>query len=328
MEIDEMKTKQLGVNVKDLVTVMQGFYGSMQASDFNRFGKYYRVVLQSAAEDRADISSLDGIAVANREGQMVPVKTLINMKRVYGTETVDHFNMFNAISVTVMPKPGYSTGQAIEAIERVKATNLPTGYTTDWKGLTREEQSAGGKTIFIFALCLVFVYLLLSAQYESYLLPFSVMLSIPTGLMGVFIGIKIGGIENNIYVQVALIMLIGLLAKNAILIVEYAVQRRHAGKTLVAAAVDAAKARLRPIIMTSLAFIAGLVPLLRAVGPSALGNHSIGWAAVVGMLSGVLLGIFIIPVLFVVFQYLQERVKRPVKQEAYDEHGHAIPQHI
>lgn len=328
MEIDEMKTKQLGVNVKDLVTVMQGFYGSMQASDFNRFGKYYRVVLQSAAEDRADLSSLDGISVSNRDGQMVPVKTLLNMKRVYGTETVDHFNMFNAISATVMPKPGFSTGQAIAAIERVKAASLPTGYTTNWKGLTREEQSAGSKTIFIFALCLVFVYLLLSAQYESYLLPFSVMLSIPTGLLGVFIGIKIGGIENNIYVQVALIMLIGLLAKNAILIVEYAVQRRRAGKSLVAAAVDGAKARLRPIIMTSLAFIAGLIPLLRAVGPSALGNHSIGWAAVVGMLSGVLLGIFIIPVLFVVFQYLQELVKRPSKQEAYDEHGQIIPGHI
>ncbi|PUZ20946.1 hydrophobic/amphiphilic exporter-1, HAE1 family [Chitinophaga costaii] len=308
MEIDEMKVKQLGVNVKDLITVMQGYYGSMQASDFNRFGKYYRVMLQSAAEDRADLASLDGIAVSNKSGQMVPINTLIHMKKVYGTETIDHFNLFNSISVTVIPKPGFSTGQAIEAVNRVKAANLPTGYTTDWKGLTREEQSVGGKTAFIFILCLIFVYLLLSAQYESYILPFAVMLSIPTGLMGVFLGIKLGGVDNNIYVQVALIMLIGLLSKNAILIVEYAVQRRQAGKGLAASAIDASKARLRPIIMTSLAFIAGLLPLLRAVGPSALGNHSIGWAAVFGMLSGVVLGIFIIPVLFIVFQYIQESI--------------------
>ena len=323
MVIDEMKVKQLGVNVKDLVTVVQGYYGSMQASDFNRFGKYYRVVLQSAAEDRADLASLDGISVSNKSGQMVPINTLVHMKKVYGTETIDHFNLFNSISVTVMQKPGFSTGQAIAAVERVKAANLPTGYTTDWKGLTREEQSVGGKTAFIFVLCLVFVYLLLSAQYESYVLPFAVMLSIPTGLMGVFLGIKIGGIDNNIYVQVALIMLIGLLAKNAILIVEYAVQRRHAGKGLVASAIDASKARLRPIIMTSLAFIAGLLPLLRAVGPSALGNHSIGWAAVFGMLSGVVLGIFIIPVLFVVFQYTQELISGPSVEVHETMHEHA-----
>ncbi len=309
MVIDEQKARQLGVGIKTLISVMQGFYGSIQASDFNRFGKYYRVMIQSAAEDRADLSSLDGISVTNDNGQTVPVNTLLRMKRVYGTESIDHFNLFNSISLTIMPKEGYSTGQAIAAIERAKKTNLPNGYTTDWKGLTREERSAGGKTLFIFGLCIVFVYLLLAAQYESYILPFAVMLSIPCGLLGVFIGIRLGGVANNIYVQVALIMLIGLLAKNAILIVEFALQRRRSGKTLVGAAIEGAKARLRPIIMTSFAFIAGLLPLLRAEGPSALGNHSIGWAAVFGMLTGVLLGIFIIPVLFVPFQYIQELLK-------------------
>ncbi|ANI89471.1 multidrug transporter AcrB [Arachidicoccus ginsenosidimutans] len=318
MEVNDEKAKQLGVNVKDLITVMQTYYGSMQASDFNRFGKYYRVMIQSEIADRKDLASLNGIFVKNSLGEMVPVNTLITMKKVYGTEAVDHFNMFNSISLTVSPKQGYSTGQTLKAIQEVAAKNLPNGYTTDFKGMSREEQSAGSSSAIIFALCIVFVYLLLSAQYESYILPLAVILSIPTGLLGVFVGVHLGGLNNNIYVQVAMIMLIGLLAKNAILIVEFALQRRRAGKSIIASAVEGARARLRPIIMTSFAFIVGLLPLLRAIGPSALGNHSIGWAAVFGMLFGIVFGVFLIPVLFVIFEYFQEKASGPPTNKDID----------
>jgi len=306
--VDEVKAKQLHVNVSDLMTVMQGYYGSMQASDFNRFGKYYRVVIQSSPEFRADPSSLDGIMLKNQVGQMVPINTLVELKPVSGPETVEHFNLFNAINITAMPNPGYSTGQVMQAVEEVSQSFLPNGFSHDWKGMSREEKNSAGQTAVIFGLCIVFVYFLLSAQYESYILPLAVLISIPGGLVGVFWGIGLGDLSNNIYVQVALVMLIGLLAKNAILIIEFAIQRRRAGKSLVAAAVEGAKARLRPILMTSFAFIAGLLPLLNAVGPSAIGNHSIGYAAVFGMLAGTVFGIFLTPVLFVVFQYIQERV--------------------
>jgi HAE1 family hydrophobic/amphiphilic exporter-1 len=311
LEVDNEKAKQLGVNVKDLLTVMQAYYGSMQASDFNRFGKYYRVMMQAEIADRMEPSSLNGIYVKNQTGDMVPVTSLVAIKHAYGTETVDHFNMYNSININGVVKPGYSTGQALQALQEVADTKLPPGFTLDWKGMSREEIETSGKSAFIFALCIIFVYFLLSAQYESYLLPLAVMLSIPTGLVGVFIGVKLAGLQNNIYVQIALIMLIGLLAKNAILIVEFALQRRKAGKALRTAAVEGAKARLRPIIMTSLAFIVGMIPLLLSKEGSAIGNHSIGSAAIGGMISGVVLGVFIIPVLFVVFQYLQEKITGP-----------------
>ncbi len=317
--VDEEKAKQLGINVSDLMTVMQGYYGSMQASDFNRFGKYYRVVIQAAPEFRADPASLNSINIKNELGQMVPVSTIASLKQTAGPDVVDHHNLFNAINITAMPAPGYSTGQAMTAVKEVSAQTLPTGFTYDLKGMSREEQSSGGQSALIFSLCLIFVYFILSAQYESYIVPFAVLLGIPTGLLGVFIGITIADISNNIYVQVALIMLIGLLAKNAILIVEFALQRRRAGKSLTASAVEGAKARLRPILMTSLAFIAGLLPLLFATGPSAIGNHSIGYAAVFGMLFGTVLGVFITPVLFVVFQYLQEKLRgKPLDESVWD----------
>lgn len=218
-----------------------------------------------------------------------------------------------------MPAPGFSTGQSMKAVEEVSANYLPNGFSYDWKGMSREEKSSGSQSIVIFGLCLVFVYFLLSAQYESYFVPFSVLIGIPTGLLGVFVGISLADLSNNIYVQVALVMLIGLLAKNGILIVEFAIQRRRAGKSLVASAVEGAKARLRPILMTSLAFIAGLLPLLFATGPSAIGNHSIGYAAVFGMLFGTVLGVFITPVLFVVFQYIHERVSgKQVNESEWD----------
>lgn len=306
--VDEVKAAQLGVDVADIMSVLQGYYGSIQASDFNRFGKYYRVLVQANPDTRKDNSSLNGVFVKNRQNEMVPISTLITLKATTGAEVVDRFNLFNSSNLTVMPNWGYSTGQAMAAVEEVSQQILPSGYTYDYKGLSREESKSGAQSVLIFALCIIFVYFLLSAQYESYILPLAVLIAIPVGLSGVFLGITFAGISNNIYVQIAMVMLIGLLAKNGILIVEFAIQRRRAGKSLTASAIEGAKARLRPILMTSLAFITGLIPLIFVVGPSALGNHSIGYAAIFGMLFGTVLGIFITPVLFVVFQYLHEKI--------------------
>jgi len=282
------------------------------------------VVVQADIADRTDPSSIDRVFVKNKAGDMVPVNTVVKLTRVYGSETVSRYNLFNSIEINAIPKPGYSSGDAIKAIQEVAAEQLSAGYTYEFSGQTREELSSGGQSTVIFILCLLFVYLLLAAQYESYILPLAVILSIPTGVFGVFVVLGITGIENNIYVQVALIMLIGLLAKNAILIVEYGVQRRRAGLTLVKAAVEAAKLRMRPIVMTSLAFIFGLFPMSIATGPSAQGNHSISIGAAGGMLSGVVLGLFIIPVLFVIFQGLQEKVK-PMAQQPVNNNGEGIP---
>jgi hydrophobic/amphiphilic exporter-1 (mainly G- bacteria), HAE1 family len=307
MEVDDDKARQLNVSISDLMKTMQIYYGSSFVSDFNRFGKYYRVMAQADVAYRANEKSLDGIYVKSQTGLMVPVNQLITLKRVYGPETVTRNNLYNAVTINGVPKPGYSTGDAIKAIEETSAQVLPRGYAIEWTGMTREEKAAGSQMIFIFILSLVFVYFLLSAQYESYILPFAIVLSIPVGVFGVFGFLKLFGVDNNIYVQVSLIMLVGLLAKNAILIVEYAVQRRRAGMELMAAALEAAQLRLRPILMTSFAFIAGLLPLMRAEGASAWGNRSIGTGAVGGMLTGVILGVFVVPVLFVIFQHLQER---------------------
>jgi len=308
MEVDDVKAEQLSVNVRDILQTMQTYFGSSQASDFNRFGKYYRVMVQADVEARTSPESMSNIYVKNRQGEMVPVSTLVKLKRIYGSETASRYNLFNSIGVNAIAKPGYSSGAAIAAVQEVAEKHLPHGYGIEFSGLTKEEITSSGQSAVIFGLSLLFVFFLLAAQYESYILPAAVILSIPTGIFGVFAAIGFAGIENNIYVQVALIMLIGLLAKNAILIVEYAIQRRRAGKSLLASALEAAKLRLRPIIMTSFAFVVGLIPMMRATGPSALGNHSISIGAAGGMVSGVLLGIFIIPVLFVVFQYLQEQV--------------------
>lgn len=308
MVVDDVKAEQLGVSVKELLGTIQAYYGSAQVSDFNRFGKYYRVMVQADKDTRATPESLGGVFVKNKTGEMVPVNTLVKLDRVYGPENASRYNLFTSMGVNAIPKPGYSSGAAIRAVEEVAAKHLPPGYSYEFSGMTREEIISGGQSAVVFMLSLLFVYFLLAAQYESYILPMAVILSIPTGVFGVFAAIGMTGISNNIYVQVALVMLIGLLAKNAILIVEFAVQRRRAGKTLLSASLEAAKLRLRPIIMTSLAFIVGLLPMMRAVGPSAQGNHSISIGAAGGMLSGVVLGLFIIPVLFIVFQYLQEKV--------------------
>ncbi|MFC4210199.1 efflux RND transporter permease subunit [Pedobacter lithocola] len=310
LDINDEKADQLGVNVKDILQTMQTYFGSAQASDFNRFGKYYRVVVQADVQDRADPSSIDRVFVKSNRGEMVPMNTLVKLTRIYGSETASRYNLFNSISINAIPKPGFSSGDAIKAIEEVAEKQLPAGYSYEFSGQTREEISSGGQSTVIFMLCLVFIYFLLSAQYESYILPLAVILSIPAGIFGVFVAIGLTGIENNIYVQVALIMLIGLLAKNAILIVEFAVQRRRGGQPLVASALEAAKSRLRPIIMTSLAFIVGLIPMMGATGPSAQGNHSISIGAAGGMISGVILGLFIIPVLFIIFQSIQEKISK------------------
>jgi len=316
LEVDDEKANQLGVSVRDILSTMQAYFGTAQASDFNRFGKYYRVIVQADIADRTDPASIDRVFVKNKAGETVPINTLVKLTRVYGSETASRYNLFNSIEVNAIPKPGFSSGDAIKAIEETAKEELPNGFAYEFSGQTREEISSGGQSAVIFMLCLIFVYFLLSAQYESYILPLAVILSIPTGIFGVFVVLGLTGIENNIYVQVALIMLIGLLAKNAILIVEYAVQRRRAGHTLVDAAIEAARLRIRPIIMTSLAFVFGLFPMSIATGPSAQGNHSISIGAAGGMLSGVILGLFIIPVLFVIFQYLQEKVSGTPKAPA------------
>jgi HAE1 family hydrophobic/amphiphilic exporter-1 len=328
LEVNDDKANQLGVSVKDILSTMQAYFGSAQASDFNRFGKYYRVVVQADIADRTDPSAIDRVFVKNNKGDMVPINTLVKLTRVYGSETASRYNLFNSIEVNAIPKPGYSSGDAIKAIQEVAQKQLPSGFAYEFSGQTREEISSGGQSAIIFMLCLVFVYFLLAAQYESYILPLAVILSIPTGILGVFVVLGLTGIENNIYVQVALIMLIGLLAKNAILIVEFAVQRRKAGQPLVSAALEAAKLRLRPIIMTSMAFVFGLFPMSIATGPSAQGNHSISIGAAGGMVSGVILGLFIIPVLFVIFQSLQEKFTGVPVAVLTGEHeklnGHAV----
>jgi HAE1 family hydrophobic/amphiphilic exporter-1 len=319
LEVDYGKAKQLGVNIKDLMTTMQAYFGSVQVTDLNRFGKYYRVYMQADIPYRTEPAVLEDIFVKNQSGQMVPISSIASLKHVYGPESIDRYNLFNSITINATPARGVSTGTAMQAVESAAAKKLPLGYSYEWENLSREEKISGGQMFSIFMLSLVFVYLILSALYESYILPLAVMLSIPTGIIGVFLALRLTGNDNNIYVQVGLIMLIGLLAKNAILIVEFALQKRKAGHTLFAAAVEGASLRLRPILMTSFAFIAGLIPLMYAKGASANGNHSISIGTAGGMLTGVLLGIFVVPVLFMVFQSLQEKVslrRKPIAEPA------------
>ena len=256
---------------------------------------------------------MDAIFVRNNLGEMVPVNTMVSLEEVNGPEIVNRYNLFNAITVNATPADGYSTGDAMKAIEEI-ATALPTNYSYEWTGMSLEEKKSGLQTAIIFILSIVFVFFLLAAQYESYWLPFAVLLSIPCGLLGVFVAINLAGIDNNIYVQVSIIMLIGLLAKNAILIVEFAAQKRAQGLSIFNAAVEAARLRIRPIIMTSFAFIAGLIPLMRTVGASAQGNKSVSIGAAGGMLFGVILGIFIIPTLYLIFQTLHEKTSRRFKK--------------
>ncbi len=309
ISIDYLKAKAMGVNVREMLRTVQSLFGRVQAGDFNRFGRQYRVYMQADIQYRNEPSSLNSVFVKGSSGEMVPVNTLMKVERVFGPEIVTRYNLFNSISINASPSPGYSTGDAMNAVEQMASSKLPANYSYEWTGMSLEEKESGGQTALIFGLSILFVYFLLAAQYESYLLPFAVLLSIPTGLLGVFVFIGVAGIANNIYVQVGLIMLIGLLAKNAILIVEFAVQNRDKGMSAFDAAITAARLRLRPIMMTSLAFVAGLIPLMRTIGPSAIGNKSVSISAAGGMVFGVMLGLFIIPVLFVIFQSIQDRFK-------------------
>lgn len=319
IEVDEDKAKQMGVSVSGLLNVMQTFFAGDQSLDFSRFGKFYRVHIKADGIYRKDTESLNEIFVKNKAGEMVPIKSLVTLQKVYGPESVSRYNLYNAVTINVIPTPGTSNGELMGKIEQV-LNQLPSDYSYEWTGLSLEEQSAGNQTVLILALCLLFVYLLLAAQYESYLLPLAVLLSIPTGVLGAYVGIKSVGLDNNIYVQIGLIMLVGLLAKNAILIVEFAVQRRQAGYSIAEAAFEGAKSRLRPIIMTSLAFIVGMIPLMLSSGGTATGNRSISVSAAAGMFSGVVLGIFVIPLLYIFFQHLQERISGVKKEEVENEH--------
>lgn len=316
MNINIERAKNAGVSVSDIFNTMQGYYGGLYTTDFNKFGKQFRVMIQAKPSDRATEESINHVFVRNAAGEQIAISQFIDLKRIYGPEAVARFNMLKAINITGKANPGYSSGDAIRAVEEVAASHLPQNYGYEFSGMTREEILAGNQAIGIFLLSLIFVYFILSAQYESYLLPLSVIFSLPVGIAGAIGFVKLAGMENNIYFQVALVMLIGLLAKNAILIVEFALQRRKHGMDLVASAIEGAKARLRPILMTSFAFIFGLLPLALATGVGAVGNRSIGMGAVGGMLIGTIFGVFVIPILFVVFQSLQERVSgKPVSND-------------
>ena len=308
VDVDVAKAKQAGTSPAAILSVLQGYYGGMYASNFNAYGKLFRVMIQGTVESRMNEDGLTNIYVRTAGG-MAPVSEFCTLKRVYGPSNITRFNLFTSIAINATPADGYSSGQAIQAAEEVAKQVLPQGYGYEFSGLTRSEKEASNSTAMIFVLCIVFVYLILSAQYESYILPLAVILSIPIGLAGAFIFTLIFGHNNDIYMQISLIMLIGLLAKNAILIVEFALERRRTGMAIKYAAILGAGARLRPILMTSLAMIIGLLPLMFASGVGRNGNQTLGAAAVGGMLIGTLCQVFVVPALFAFFQYLQERVK-------------------
>ena len=324
LDIDAAACKRAGIKPNDILSVMQGYYGGLYASNFNSFGKMFRVMVQAERDATKDLESLESIKVRNDKGEMAPVSQFVKLTKVYGPDVINRFNLYTSMKVMVTPATGYTSGQALQAIAEVAEQNLPAGFGYELGGMAREEaETSGSSTGIIFILCFVFVYLLLSAQYESYILPLAVLLSVPFGLLGSFLFVNgaslIGGIpalqmiigtmSNNIYMQIALIMLMGLLAKNAILIVEFALDRRKMGMSITWAAVLGAAARLRPILMTSLAMVIGLLPLMFASGAGANGYRTLGTSAIGGMLIGMILQIFIVPALFVAFQYLQEKVK-------------------
>ena len=314
VDVDVAKTKQAGISPTVVLSTLQGYLGGMYASNFNAYGKLYRVMIQAAPNDRLRPEQLSNIYVRTASGQMSPVSEFCTLKRVYGPSNIARFNLYTAINVSVTPNTGYSSGQAMQAIAEVSKNTMPQGYGYEYSGLTRSEAESSNATAIVLVLCVIFVYLILSAQYESYVLPLSVILSIPFGLAGAFLFTMLFGHSNDIYMQISLIMLIGLLAKNAILIVQFALERRHTGMAIKYSAILGAAARLRPILMTSLAMVIGLLPLMFASGVGKNGNQTLGAAAVGGMLIGTLCQLFIVPALFVAFQWLQEKIS-PLKFE-------------
>lgn len=316
LHIDEDKAAQKGITVNNAMSSLQTLLGSEYATNFIRFGQMYKVMVQALPEYRSNPDNLLNLYVKNESGEMVPMSAFTSIEKVYGVDQITRYNMFPSAELNGEAKAGYSSGDAIKAIQEVAATKLPKGYDIDWAGITRDEVATGNESVFIFLICLVFVYLLLSAQYESFLLPLPVILSLPTGIFGAFLFLWIFGLENNIYAQVSMIMLIGLLGKNAILIIEFAVLKHREGMSVFDAALEGAKLRLRPILMTSFAFIAGLIPLMLASGAGALGNRTIGSAAAGGMLIGTIFGIILIPGLYFVFGNLEAKMKlRNAKEE-------------
>ena len=316
VHVDVAKCKQAGITPTMVLSTLQGYYGGLYASNFNSFGKLYRVMIQGAPETRMTEASLQNVYVRT-PGGMAPVQEFCRLERVFGPTNISRFNLFTSINVTATVADGYSTGEALKACQEVADEMLPSGYTYDYSGLTREEAKASNTTAIIFVLCFIFIYLILSAQYESYILPLAVVLSVPFGLAGCFLFTQIFGHSNDIYMQISLIMLIGLLAKNAILIVQFALERRQLGMAITWSAILGSAARLRPILMTSLAMVIGLLPMMFASGVGKNGNQTLGAAAVGGMLIGTILQLFVVPALFVIFQSLQEKFS-PMKFEGED----------
>ncbi len=312
MEINVPRAKESGISLNDILSTMQGYIGGIYSSDFTKYGKQFRVMIQALPDDRKDATALNSIYVRTSSGAMAPISQFVTLERTYGPQSLERYNLFTSVAINGSSNPGYSTGDAIRAVQEVAAENLPANYDVEFTGLSKEEMKAGSQTYVIFLLSFLFVYFILAAQYESYLLPFAVITSLPLGVIGAFFGQRVFGLENNIYFQIAIIMLIGLLAKNAILIVEFAVQRRHHGESIAMSAINAAKARLRPILMTSFAFIFGMLPLVFASGIGSVGNRSIGTGAAAGLLIGTFFGLIAIPVLYVIFQFLQEKIS-PLK---------------
>lgn len=325
VRVDAARCKRAGITPDEVLNTLSGYYGGQYVSNFNRFSKVYRVMMQADPETRLNEQSLDNAYVRMANGEMAPLSQFVELTRVYGAESLSRFNMYNSMAVNAMPAEGYSTGEAIRAVEETAASFLPIGYGFDYGGITREESQQSSTTGVIFAICFLMIYLILCALYESFLVPFAVLLSVPCGLMGSFLFARIFGLENNIYLQTGLIMLIGLLAKTAILLTEYAAERRKAGMGLVAAALSAAKARLRPILMTVLTMIFGLFPLMAASGVGANGNRSLGTGVVGGMVVGTLALLFFVPTLFIAFQWLQEKFS-PARVKPVQEPVSEMPQ--
>jgi HAE1 family hydrophobic/amphiphilic exporter-1 len=304
IEVDQDAAAQKGVDIQSAMDNLQTLLGSFYATNFIRYGQMYKVMVQSHPNYRIHPDDVLRFHTKNNKGEMVPYSSFIRINKVFGPEQVTRFNMFTSAMVNGEPAPGFSSGTALETIKFAATKHLPKGYTIEWSGMTREENLAGNQTVFIFGICLLFIYLLLSAQYESFLLPFPILLFLPIGAMGTYLFLLIFGLQNNIYAQVALVMLIGLLGKNAILIIEFAIQKQKSGLSVFEAAKQGALTRLRPILMTSFAFIAGLIPLMLANGAGAIGNRTIGSASAGGMLIGTIGGLLLIPCLYVIFQGL------------------------
>ncbi len=315
VEVDAAKCKRAGISPSMVLDALGSYCGGAYISNYNQFGKVYRVMMQASPEYRLDEHALNNMFVRNGS-EMAPVSQFVTLKKVLGPEVANRFNLYSSITANVNPAEGYSSGEVQKVIEEVAAQTLPTGYGYEYGGMAREESNnGGGKTLFVYAVCVLLIYLILSCLYESFLVPFAVILSVPFGLMGSFLFAKLFGLENNIYLQTGVIMLIGLLAKTAILITEYAIERRRKGMGIVESAYSAAQVRLRPILMTVLTMIFGMLPLMFSTGAGANGNSSLGTGVVGGMAVGTLALLFVVPVFYIIFEFLQEKIRKPMEEE-------------